>query len=132
MAPETLDINGSEVEYNEKADVYSYGVVLWEMFTCDFPFDEYLTHNRFSSIDPRGNSTFKFNEIKGAIATEELRPSIPEDLIPDEFARLIRSCWVTDPSLRPDFKQITSFFRLFFLLFLNFYFYYYYYYYYCI
>ena len=107
MAPETLDINGSEVEYNEKADVYSFAVILWEMFSCDFPFDEYLNDSRFSSIDPRGNPTFKFEEIKTAIAVDKLRPTIPAHT-PQKFVDLIKSCWNTIPEARPDFRQIAS------------------------
>lgn len=34
MAPEVLD----NAPYDEKADVYSYGVVLWELITREEPF----------------------------------------------------------------------------------------------
>ena len=34
MAPEIL--RGEK--YEESADVYSFGVIVWEMLTCDIPF----------------------------------------------------------------------------------------------
>eukprot|EP00897_Mesotaenium_endlicherianum_P003302 jgi/Mesen1/29/ME1078911C05710 len=34
MAPEVLE----QEPYNEKADVYSYGIVLWELVTREEPF----------------------------------------------------------------------------------------------
>ena len=106
MAPETLDTNGVEVEYDEKADVYSFGVILWELFTCLFPFDEFLSLNsKYASVDARGDLQFKLNDIKKAIVDESLRPAIP-DHIPEKFKELIEICWQRDPSSRPDFRTI--------------------------
>lgn len=111
MAPETLDINGDEVEYNEKVDVYSFGVIIWEMFTKAFPFDEYLGDPMFSTLNPRGEKTFKLTEIKKAIVSRGLRPTIPPH-VPRTFVSLMKSCWEADPSSRPDFKQIASIFSM--------------------
>lgn len=37
MAPEVLESS----PYNEKADVYSFGIVLWELITREEPFKGY-------------------------------------------------------------------------------------------
>jgi serine/threonine protein kinase len=35
MAPEAI----KEVECSEKVDIWSFGVVLWELLTCEVPYD---------------------------------------------------------------------------------------------
>jgi len=41
MAPEVA----ANQPYNEKADVYGYGVILWEMLANDLPYKKLHTHN---------------------------------------------------------------------------------------
>ncbi len=40
MAPEAFGL--SSRLYNEKADVYSFAIILWEICTREFPFSEYF------------------------------------------------------------------------------------------
>jgi hypothetical protein len=68
-------------------DVYSYGVILWEIFTGQEPFPEV--------------SIKKLRQL----ASEGYRPNIPESL-DDGISQLIKSCWNVDPKSRPDFKLI--------------------------
>jgi len=86
MAPEMLQ----EKEYNEKADVYSFGIVLWELYTMKGPYE-----GRFSSLE----------EFIEAIVVDEERPDMPPDC-PTTLCNLIESCWQTDPQLRPSFARI--------------------------
>lgn len=89
MAPEVIEGK----KYSEKADVYSAGVIFWEI----------ASRKRF------------FSEIAFLSQVEDMviageRPSIPQDCLDEvpEFAEVIRDCWQNDPSARPSFKQVVE------------------------
>lgn len=72
IAPEAS--NGEP--YDHKADIYAFGIILWEIVTRIMPFSEY----DFQS------------EIAERVC-EGLRPSIP-DFTPSRYRALIEQCWV--------------------------------------
>lgn len=84
MAPEVL----ANQRYTEKADIYSYGIILWELLTREVPYGE-------------------MQQIQVAIAvlTTGLRPTIPNDT-PAGLRKLITDCWHADALQRPDFLEI--------------------------
>ena len=89
MAPEVL----ASSNYDEKADVYSYGILLWEMITCDIPY--------------RG---MKDVQIASAVLNQNLRPLVPQSC-PAKLKKLMTVCWDRDPRKRPDFKAIIKAFE---------------------
>jgi len=86
MAPEMLLDQG----YDEKADVYSFGIVLWELLTEEEPYK-----GKFNS----------FEEMVEAVTKNGVRPDIPEGTNA-KLKQLIQSCWNPSAANRPSFAQI--------------------------
>uniref|UniRef100_A0A0E0IYB3 non-specific serine/threonine protein kinase n=1 Tax=Oryza nivara TaxID=4536 RepID=A0A0E0IYB3_ORYNI len=86
MAPEVLRNEPS----NEKCDVYSFGVILWELATMRVP---------WSGLNPM--------QVVGAVGFQNRRLEIPKEIDP-LVATIISSCWENDPSKRPSFSQLLS------------------------
>ncbi|KAI8005715.1 putative serine/threonine-protein kinase SIS8 [Camellia lanceoleosa] len=88
MAPELL--NGSSNKVSEKVDVFSFGIVLWEILTGEEPY-----------------ANMHYGAIIGGIVNNTLRPSIPSFCDP-EWKRLMEECWAPNPVVRPPFTEIAS------------------------
>lgn len=86
MAPEVLRNEQS----NEKCDVYSFGVILWELATLRMP---------WGGMNPM--------QVVGAVGFQDRRLEIPKEIDP-LVARIIWECWQKDPNLRPSFAQLTT------------------------
>lgn len=86
FAPEVL----SGHEPTPKSDVYSYGIILWEMATREVPF--------------QGMSE---TEIAYQVVNNHLMPPIPESC-PQNLKTLIESCINPDPEQRPTFSEILA------------------------
>ncbi|KAF6173216.1 hypothetical protein GIB67_026911 [Kingdonia uniflora] len=86
MAPEMI----KEKPYTKKVDVYSFGIVFWELTTALLP---------FQGMTP----------VQAAFAVSEKneRPQLPDNCQPG-LANLIKLCWSSNPSKRPDFSYIVS------------------------
>jgi len=87
LAPEVIQRKA----YDGKADVYSYGVIIWELVSR-----EDFLKDIFSPL-----------AIEQAVLQGE-RPQIPEECLSNcpEFASLIAQCWTPKPSARPTFSKI--------------------------
>ncbi|XP_042442289.1 serine/threonine-protein kinase STY13-like [Zingiber officinale] len=93
MAPELCNNvtlkRGQKKHYDHKVDVYSFGLVLWEMLHNQLPF--------------QGMSNL---QAAFAAAFKNARPST--DDLPEELALILTSCWMEDPNARPNFTQIVQ------------------------
>ncbi|KAE9152006.1 hypothetical protein PF002_g5402 [Phytophthora fragariae] len=72
----------------EIGNVYSFGVVLWELLARDQPF--------------RGLTPI---QAAFAVARQQMRPALPRQT-PLKIGELIEHCWHHDPARRPDFGAI--------------------------
>lgn len=84
MAPETIK-RGRSSKYS---DVYSYGIILWELWTRNEVYADLGTA-----------------QIIYQVANEDLRPPVPEDC---PWKDLMVWCWHKIPNQRPDFDQIVE------------------------
>ena len=84
MSPEVLKLG----EYSKASDIWSFGVLLWELLTGEIPFE---------------NFDFDYRLIYGI--GEGLRLPIPSTC-PEIFSNLLKSCWCDEPSERFTIKQI--------------------------
>lgn len=86
-APEVLCGN----RYSEKADCYSFGIVLWEMITRE-------------ELYPGMN----FYELSSKVVNEDLRPDLKNKDIPPVLQNLMKRCWNKNPDERPNFHEIVN------------------------
>lgn len=91
MAPEMI----KHKHYGRKVDVYSFGLVLWEMVTGRIPYEE---------MTPV--------QAAFAVVDKNLRPAFPTEC-PAALRALIEQCWASLPEKRPEFWQIVNIFEQF-------------------
>ncbi|XP_074221419.1 mitogen-activated protein kinase kinase kinase 9 isoform X4 [Camelus bactrianus] len=84
MAPEVIRAS----MFSKGSDVWSYGVLLWELLTGEVP---------FRGIDGLA--------VAYGVAMNKLSLPIPSTC-PEPFAKLMEDCWNTDPHSRPSFTNI--------------------------
>ncbi|KAI4325411.1 hypothetical protein MLD38_030814 [Melastoma candidum] len=84
MAPEVIEHR----PYDNKADVFSFGIVLWELLTGEIP---------YAYMSPL--------QAAVGVVQKGLRPMIPENASPS-LIELLRRCWQQNPDERPSFSEI--------------------------
>ncbi|CAN6467394.1 unnamed protein product [Victoria cruziana] len=90
LAPEIIAGDPESVVETEKSNVYSFGMILWEMVTGEMAYESY-------------------SPVQAAvgIAACGLRPDIPADC-PIVLKSLMQKCWNNCPSKRPRFSDLLT------------------------
>ncbi|XP_062157541.1 serine/threonine-protein kinase STY13-like [Alnus glutinosa] len=86
MAPEMIQHR----PYTQKVDVYSFGIVLWELITGNLPFQ---------------NMTAV--QAAFAVVNKGVRPTIPHDCLPI-LSEIMTRCWDANPDVRPPFAEVVK------------------------
>ena len=86
MAPEVVE--DVEANINKMCDVFSYGMVLYEIFDRKIPF-----------------ANIRSDALAGAAVVQGDCPPIPSNL-PSYLHPLLKACWKKDPKQRPQFEAI--------------------------
>ena len=74
--------------YDQKVDVYSFGIVLWELITGMLPFQN------MSAV-----------QAAFAVVNKGVRPTIPHDC-PLALGEIMTRCWDANPDVRPPFPEV--------------------------
>lgn len=91
MAPEVYQ----GMPYNEKVDVYSFGIILWEICALRKPFAGMSVEDHFQDVIIGGQ-----------------RPPL-NPAWPDVVRHLLRLCWHVEPDCRPSITEVRDWLRAF-------------------
>eukprot|EP00039_Didymoeca_costata_P012914 m.188991 g.188991 ORF g.188991 m.188991 type:complete len:652 (+) comp15622_c0_seq12:172-2127(+) len=93
-----VTVNGSKQglisrvsKYDTAVDIFSLGIILWEIFTRKIPYEDIATSW----------------EIIAGVKSGTLRPTVPDDW-PPRLRTVVQWCWFPDPQGRPTAEEVIS------------------------
>lgn len=106
MAPEVCEDRTKPIVITDKADIFPYGLTIWEMFTNRIPHSATFSDDSEASFDEDAYEE-RLNEVVGT------RPPLPEDVADDkQFENVILLfCYCTEENYKKRYsaKQILQF-----------------------
>ncbi|PKK77855.1 kinase-like protein [Rhizophagus irregularis] len=87
--PKEQTNNEQHYKANKKSDVYSVGVLLWEISSGRLPFESYYSHTLITEL-------------------QNGKRESPVPGMPDKYVEVYTSCWQCNPEDRPDIHQVFS------------------------
>ncbi|KAG2436299.1 hypothetical protein HXX76_006610 [Chlamydomonas incerta] len=96
MAPEVF----RKLPYNEKADVFSFGVVMYELLSRELLVISYFNTSRGAKLGMHQPEDY------AEMVCDGFRPARPTALANDAVWSLIEACWHDDPVQRPDMDTV--------------------------
>ena len=106
MSPEAL----SRKCFSEASDVWSYGVLQWEMFNPnELPYDSLDNIQVYTIFVHAQKSHYVLNyKLQVSLQINEgHRLNIPNEC-PPTVANIMKACWQAEPNQRPNFHEITT------------------------
>ena len=106
--------------YTESVDVYSFGILLWQLVTCEKPFDGYSSEQLVKEVGDIIYYTDHFvlplNNYNPLFFTPPqvihggLRPALTDAHFSsyEQLQELLASCWASNPLDRPSFRSISE------------------------
>ncbi|CAG8541892.1 4445_t:CDS:2 [Funneliformis caledonium] len=104
LAPEIIDIQSYSRRYTTKSQIFSIGMLLWELAFQRIPYKDWQI------------ATVQNHVLSGK--REEINLGVDQSIIQQGFINLIEAAWQQDPDDRPD---IITFFDMLYALYSNYY-----------
>ncbi|CAI2179743.1 6689_t:CDS:2 [Funneliformis geosporum] len=91
LAPEKLR-QGNKVKYSSKCDIFSFGMLLWEIAFDMIPYRDWSYTNIIDHVKSGKRESIDFGQNPTGVGMD--------------FAKIIRAAWQDDPTIRPGLHEL--------------------------